>query len=173
MSENFFGYQLLDDLTSKNEEFAKKINKGLENGLLRKFDEREWNLIKEQNFISFIPNVNSFYDIFKLGYNIGDCVGVSRQLSYSYDGVDIVSGRLPILIGTRNAEIEGGHCWLENENYIIDTSLLLIIDKSYGKEVGYIEEQRISSHQLGRSSLYGSRKEFVRDSSIKSGKNRV
>ena len=173
MSENFFGYQLLDDLTSKNEEFAKKINKGLENGLLRKFDEREWNLIKEQNFVSFLPNVNSFYDIFKLGYNIGDCVGVSRQLSYSYDGVDIVSGRLPILIGTKNAELEGGHCWLEKENYIIDTSLLLIIDKSYEKEIGYIEEQRIRSYQLGSNSLYSSRKEFVRDSSIKTGKNRV
>ena len=68
--------------------------------------------------------------MFLLGYNIGNCVGATRQLSYSYNGVDIVSGILPILKGSLNALKECGYCWLEALNKIIDTSLMLVIDKS-------------------------------------------
>ena len=37
--------------------------------------------------------------MFLLGYNIGNCVGTTRQLSYSYYNADIVSGILPIFKG--------------------------------------------------------------------------
>jgi len=108
-----------------------------------------------------------FIDMFLLGYNIGNCGGASRQLSYSYNNVDIVSGILPILKGTLNAEKEGGHCWLETPENIIDTSLVLVIDKSLKNDLGYIEEQRITSSQLASSPTYQARKEFVNDKNLK------
>lgn len=104
--------------------------------------------------------------MFLLGYNTGNCVGASRQLSYSYDNVDIVSGILPILKGTLNAEEEGGHCWLETSDKIIDTSLMLVIDKSLKNSIGYIEEQRLTSSQLASSTYYQARKDFVNDRNL-------
>ena len=89
--------------------------------------------------------------------NLGNCVGTSRQLSYSYNNVDIVSGILPILKGTLNAEKEGGHCWLETPTSIIDTSLMLVIDKSIKDEIGYMEEQRVSHVQVLSSKNYQGR----------------
>ena len=139
MPEDFKGYDFLNDLFSKNPEFKEKVQYYMKNGKIRFFSEQEWDKIQKQNYISTIPGVTNFYDIFKLGYNVGDCVGVSWQLSYSYDDVDIVSGTVPILKGTLNAEKEGGHRWLENQKYIIDTSLLLVIDKDLKGELGYKE----------------------------------
>ena len=135
--------------------------------------DEEWNKINSQNFVSHIPEMKEFIDMFTLGYNIGNCVGTSRQLSYSYNDVDIVSGILPILKGTKNAEQLGGHCWLETRKYIIDTSLLLVIDKSLKEELGYIEEQRIKSYQLANSPRYQARKEYVNDPYIKNTKGKV
>ena len=111
--------------------------------------------------------MKEFRDMFLLGYNIGNCVGASRQLSYSYHSVDIVSGILPILKGTLNAEKEGGHCWLETLDNIIDTSLMLVIHKSLKNDLGYIEEQRLTSFQLACSPNYQARKEFVNDINLK------
>ena len=105
--------------------------------------------------------------MFSLGYNIGNCVGAAMQLSYSYYDVDIVSGILPILKGTKNAEKEGGHCWLENEREIIDTSLLLVIDKSLKSEFGYIEEQRRTSKELGGNDRYIARRDFTNNPELK------
>ena len=105
--------------------------------------------------------------MFILGYNVGNCVGTSRQLSYSYNNVDIVSGILPILKGTLNAEKEGGHCWLETRTSIIDTSLMLVIDKTIKSEIGYIEEQRVTHLQLLTSKSYQARKDFVNDIHLK------
>ena len=45
------------------------------------------------------------------------------------------------LKGTLNAEKEGGHYWLETPKSIIDTSLMLVIDKSLKNKLRYIEEQ--------------------------------
>lgn len=95
---------------------------------------------------------------------------MSWDLSYSYDDVDIVSGVLPILKGTRNAEKEGGHCWLETPTTIIDTTLMLVMDKSLKEKIGYIEEVRIKDSQLRNSSTYQSRKNFVNDRSIRNSK---
>ena len=134
---------------------------------IRFFGELEYQKIESQNFIPIIRKAPEFIDMFRLGYNEGNCVMMTRLLSYSYDDVDIVSGILPLLKGTRNAEIEGGHCWLEDKDTIIDTSLMLVIDKSLKDTLGYIEEQRITASDLRKSPKYMARKEFVRDSSLK------
>ena len=111
-------YELFKKLYEENENFKKIIDENM-NDKIRFFSEEEWDKIKEQNFMSPVKELNEFIDMFTLGYNIGNCAGTSRQLSYSYNDVDIVSGILPMLKGTLNAEKEGGHVWLENDKYII------------------------------------------------------
>ena len=167
MDTNIKAYELFWDLYNTNSGFKKLISENMENGKIRFFNDEEWNRINSQNFVSPTDDMNEFIDMFLLGYNIGNCVGASMQLSYSYNNVDIVSGILPILKGTRNAEKEGGHCWLETPNCIIDTTLMLVIDKSLKKDLGYIEEQRITSSNLNKMIGYRARKEFVNDTNIR------
>lgn len=168
--ENFKGFEFLDELCEENTDFSNSVLEGISNGCIRKFDNREWELIKKQNYVSLINGVEDFFDMFVLGYNKGNCVGASRQLSYSYDDVDIVSGRVDILVGTLNAEKEGGHCWLENDVHIIDTSLLLVIDKKIASKLGYHEEQRVTSYHLENSAQYVARKKYVNDQDLMKNK---
>ena len=150
-----------------NPEFQEIIKTYMKTKQIRFFGEPEWIKIESKNFIPIVGNAPEFIDMFRLGYNEGNCVMMTRLLSYSYDDVDIVSGILPLLKGTRNAEVEGGHCWLEDKFTIIDTSLMLVIDKSLKETLGYIEEQRITASDLRKSPMYVAHKEFVRDSSLK------
>ncbi|MGM9881323.1 MAG: hypothetical protein ACI31S_00565 [Bacilli bacterium] len=170
MNTSIKAYDLFWSLYNNNDSFKKLIDVNLNNGNVRFFDDTEWNKIYSQNFMSIIPEMKEFIDMFLLGYNIGNCVGATRQLSYSYNDVDIVSGILPILKGSLNATKEGGHCWLETSNEIIDTSLMLVINKSLKEKFGYIEEQRVTSYQLSAMPYYQERKKFVNDTSLKKKK---
>jgi len=160
-------YRLFYDLYNNNLTFKNLIDKSRNEGKIRDFGDDEWNKIKSQNYDPPTPELKEFIDLFIFGYNIGNCVNTSIQLSYSYNDVDIVSGILPILKGTLNAEKVGGHCWLETSNFIIDTSLMLVIDKSLKSDFGYQEEQRITAHQLRLSTNYQTRKEFTNDRFLK------
>ena len=167
MEEYFEAFELFRNLYKTDDNFKHLVDINMNNGKIRFFDNNEFDKIKKQNFISPIPQMKEFIDMFILGYNIGNCAGACRQLSYSYNNVDIVSGILPMLKGTLNAEKEGGHVWLETPDSIIDTSLMLVIDLSLKNSLGYIEEQRLTSFQLASSPTYVSRKEFVNDGSLK------
>ena len=160
-------FDLYKKLYVSNPEFQMIIKTYMRTKQIRFFGELEYQKIESQNFIPIIRKAPEFIDMFRLGYNEGNCVMMTRLLSYSYDDVDIVSGILPLLKGTRNAEIEGGHCWLEDNNTIIDTSLMLVIDKNLKDTLGYIEEQRITKDDLRKAPKYMAHKEFVRDSSLK------
>lgn len=159
-------YDLYWRLYNKNTEFKKLIDEGMRNHTIRFFEDEEWDKIKAQNFISPDPRMKEFIDMFLLGFNIGNCGGTSLQLSYSYDDVDRVTGILPFLKGTLNAP-NGGHQWLETKTHIIDTSLMLVIDKSLKSKFGYKEEVRIPSYKLNSDPRYQSRKEFTNDRSIR------
>lgn len=167
MEEFEKAFELFWQMYNSLEWFKKFVDENVSEGKIRFFNATEFNKITSQNFISLNPAWENFIDMFLLGDNIGNCVGSSIQLSYSYDDVDIVSGILPMLKGTKNAEKEGGHCWLEDSNTIIDTSLMLVIDKTLKKDLGYIEEQRITARDLRKAPLYQSRKDFVNDVSLK------
>ncbi len=167
METDIKAYDLFWDLYKKNDSFRSVVDSGMSSNMIRFFDDDLWNKIKSQNFISYDDRMKEFVDMFLLGYNIGNCVGASRQLSYSFNDVDIVSGVLPIIKGTLNAEKEGGHCWLENDYFIIDTSLMLVIDKSLRDDFGYIEENRITKESLRRSQVYQARKDFVNDNELR------
>lgn len=170
--DNGKAFVLFWDIYHKNPNFHKIINENFANGKIRFFNENEWDKINSQNFVSPTREMKEFRDMFLLGYNIGNCVGASRQLSYSYHDVDIVSGVLPILKGTLNAERLGGHCWLETPDNIIDSSLMLVIDKSLKNDLGYIEEQRLTSYQLANSPIYQARKKFVNDKDLNSNRKK-
>lgn len=167
MENKIKAFDLFWEVFENISQFKKLVVENLESGKIRFFNEEEWDKINSQNFLSPSYEMTEFLDMFVIGYNIGNCVGASRQLSYSYDDVDIVTGVLPMLKGTLNASEEGGHCWLERDNVIIDTSLMLVIDKSLKDELGYIEEERLTSFQLRKSPLYQARKEFVNDKHLK------
>ena len=167
MYTNIKAYDLFWQLYETDDNFHSLVEEGLKSGKVRFFDENEWNKICSQNFVPFEEEMKEFVDMFTLGYNIGNCVGATKQLSYSYDDVDVVSGILPILKGTLNAEREGGHCWLENGTSIIDTTLMLVIDKTLKDDFGYCEEERLTSHRLRQMPTYQARKEFVNDHSLK------
>jgi len=168
-------FKLLENLMESNPNFKKLVNDGIISGKVRLFNEEEFSKIKEQNYIAprkeLEEEIPSFYDLFLLGYNIGNCIQTSRQLSYSYRNVDIVSGVLPLLKGSLHAEKEGGHGWLEVDGKIIDTSLMLIIDKSLEKDFGYIEERRLRYVDLISDDMYLARRQFVLDKNIKSKKS--
>ena len=164
-------FELYQYLYNNNTQFKNIINIEFKNKKIRFFNEEEFNKIRNQNFIHPTnPNIKEFEDIFILGENIGNCVGISRQLSYSYNNVDLVSGILPILKGTLNAEVLGGHAWIETKDYIIDTSLMLVIDKSIKEEFGYIEENRIATNDLKKDQFYQARKEWTSDIILKTKK---
>ena len=160
-------YNLFHQLYKDDERFRNIIDENLANGKIRFFNEEEWSKIESQNFMSPSDEMKTFTDMFLLGYNIGNCAMASRQLSFSYDDVDIVSGTLPMIKGTLNAEKVGGHVWLETKDAIIDTSLMLVIDKSLKDAIGYIEEERLTSDKLKTMSRYQARKEFTNDPSIR------
>ncbi len=160
-------FELFWKLYNENEEFKNLVSESMKNGKIRFFNETEWKKIRSQNYLPRIPNINEFIDLFIQGYNIGNCANMALELSYSYDDVDIVSGTLPLLKGTKNAEEVGGHVWLENDTYIIDTSLMLVIDKTLKDKIGYNEEQRITKSNLRTNRRYQSRKTFVNDTSLK------
>ena len=164
MDINSKAYELFWEFYNNNDKFKNLIDINFSLGKVRFFNDQEFEKINSQNFILPIEleDVQEFIDMFRLGYNIGNCVGMSRQLSYSYNNVDIVAGILPILKGTLNAEREGGHCWLEDDRHIIDTSLMLVIDKSLKDDFGYIEEERLTSSKLRLMQNYQARKEFVK-----------
>lgn len=173
MQEKYIkAYELFIELCEKNEDFKLMVYDNMEKKLVRFFSDEEWNKIENQNFIppEGVTEFKEFSEMFELGYNIGNCIGTSRQLSYSYRDVDLVSGILPILKGTRNAELEGGHGWLETREYIIDTSLMLVIHKSVKSDFGYIEEERVTYSRLLKNAMYQQRKEFVNDRYLRGSK---
>ena len=170
MEQNFKGFDLLNKVLQQNETFKQLVNENMEQGKIRQFGEEEWDKIKKQNYISGNPDLKTFYDIFSLGWNIGNVGMVSRQLSYSYNNVDLVSGFLPLLTGSINSP-NGEHEWLENDKEIIDTTLCLIIDKSLKEEMGYQTEFRFTQQELMQNELYRERKEFINDETINRGFN--
>ncbi len=107
--------------------------------------------------------INSFEDVFIDGANIGYCTVASKQLSYSLDKCYICGGILPILKGTKNS-IDGSHTWITHNNEIIDTTLMLIINKEYERKLGYIEQNK---YDPNFDPIYLATKEFTNDDNLK------
>ena len=157
--KNYKCFDELKRLLKENKDFRQKVINGYANGKIVGFNEEIWNKINKQN----IRRINNFEDVFIEGANIGYCTVASKQLSYSFDNVYICGGELPILKGTKNCK-EGEHTWIETDNQIIDTTLMLIIAKDYSKEIGYKEENKYNPNI---DPIYLVAKEITRDSSLR------
>ena len=157
-------YELLDSLLTNDEFFRNTILEGYKDGKIRGFDESMWENIKSQN----IRANGTFEDVFKTGYNLGNCTGCSLQYSYSLDKPYICGGELPILKGTPNSP-DGRHTWIECDGKIIDTTLMLVIDKSYVDRIGYYEENKYDPNMNPR---YRAAKDFANDPDIRKGRNK-
>ena len=149
-----------------NKNFIKKrfrikkiIEIGIDSGKVYGFPDFLWQKIQNQN----IRNIDSFESVFRDGANKGYCTVASKQLSYSLTNCFIAGGLLPILIGTDNCQ-DGSHTWIIVDNYIIDTSLMLIIEEEYAKCIGYLEISRINPNH---DPIYLATKDFTNDISIK------
>ena len=132
-------YDLLMDLVTNNEDFKSNIVEGIKSNMITGFTDELWEKINSQN----IRRINNFEDVFREGANIGYCTVAAKQLSFSLNSCYLCGGTLPILVGTKNCK-DGRHTWIEYEDKIIDTSLMLIIDKNFKNKIGYKEENRIN-----------------------------
>jgi hypothetical protein len=161
--KTFFGDSLKNELIKTNKKIKDLIDMYEGENLVFDFGPEEWDKISSQNF----PDLKGgFMEVFEKGINIGNCGGTVKRFSYSYDNVDIVIGELPILKGTVGSP-EGGHVWLEDNQYIYDTSLLLKIDKRIKDEFGYKDKVILTWDMLMSDPLYSARREYVNDKSIK------
>lgn len=162
INEKRYDYKCFDELKrfiTSNSEFKEIVKRGLLEGKITGFDESIWEKIDSQN----IRIIDSFESIFKEGYNIGGCTTTSRQLSFSFDGCYICGGKLPILEGTKNSP-DGRHTWIYWNDKVIDTTLMLVIDKDYVPLFGYKESNRYDPME---DPLYVSSKDFALDENLR------
>ena len=158
---NYKCYDTLKKILLENDAFRLKVIKGISEKKIKGFDKELWQKLENQNLRS--PNVKSFVDVFRDGYNQGYCTVCSKQVSYSLDTCYLCGGVLPILKGTSNCP-DGSHTWIEYQGQIIDTTLMLVIDREYKELLGYIEENRYNPNH---DPIYSSTKEFTNDGTIK------
>lgn len=160
-TKDYHCYDTLKKLLLENENFRATIIKGIQEHKIIGFGQELWAKLKNQNLRS--PNVNSFIDVFAEGYNQGYCTVCAKQVSYSLDTCYLCGGVLPLIKGTINCP-DGNHTWIEYQDKIIDTTLMLIIDSSYKNELGYIEENRYNPNY---DQIYSATKEFTNDTTLK------
>ena len=157
-TEDYKCYDILRTLL-QDDKFYDYVKNGLNNKKVFGFTADLWEDIRNQN----VRTISSFEDVFREGANKGRCTVMSKQLSYSFDTCDICGGVLPILVGTVNCP-DGSHTWISKDGYVIDTSLMLIIEENYSKELGYREENRYNPNE---NSFYRAAKDFTNDSNLK------
>ena len=149
-------YDELKRLYSNDEKFKKVVDDGVRIGSITGFSEDIWQKINAQN----LNTVNNFEDVFVEGNNIGGCVVAARQLSFSFDTYYyLCGGYLPLLKGTKNCA-NGEHTWLFADNWIYDTTLMLVIKRDYAKIFGYIEE---NIYDPKCDLIYCAEKEYIRN----------
>ncbi len=93
------------------------------------------------NFVDGYKNL-SLKTIFKDGYNIGNCLLTSYYVSSILNNSLICTGKVEILKGTKNSP-NGDHVWLETEDEIIDTTLMITIPKTHIYSTFYKKESDI------------------------------
>lgn len=156
------GLSLLKELINDNEEFRNILIEGINKGYITGFNENDWDKVRSQN-VNWIDN---FETVFKEGLNIGRCTFCSKQLSYSYDNLEICGGVNKYLVGSANSK-DGSHTWmLLNSSVIYDTTFMLKIKREYQERMGYIEEyeKRVNP---SKDIYYEARKDYTRDKNIK------
>lgn len=87
--------------------------------------------------------VDSLKEIYEYGLNIGHCGLTARYLMRSFSDLELYYGRFNALIGTKNS-IDGNHAWVTTHDYIIDTTLMIILPIETALKIGYVPEKKIA-----------------------------
>lgn len=159
-TETWHCYDTLRQLLDSNEEFKNILIENILENNITGFSNELWKKLKTQNIR--VAGINSFLDVLKDGYNQGYCTVASKQVSYSLNNCYICGGTLPILSGTINCP-DGSHTWIEQDDWIIDTTLMLFIKAKVKNKFGYNEENRYNPTV---DAIYNSTKKFVNDRSF-------
>lgn len=148
-------FDLLKELLMVNQDFAKKVEEGFLLQKVRGFDEEIFEKIRIQN----IRKIKSFEEVFIHGYNENYCTVCAKQLSFSYNGCYLCGGVLEVLKDFRDGK-DGSHTWMLYNEYVFDTTLMLVIEEKYSKKLGYIEENR---YNPSIDPIYNAAKDFTTD----------
>lgn len=133
-------------------ELKEQIEYGLNNGLVFNFGNDEFEKLKSLSYVVIFDDV---INLFKEGYNLGNCSEFAKLLSYAYDSSKIAIGYFKPSYNGQN-----GHAWMEYGNYIYDTTLLLKIDKEYANVLGYV---KLKEYDPMTNSLYRNRKQIYNE----------
>lgn len=98
-------------------------------------------------------DVHYLKEVFTYGLNIGHCGLTARYIVMHIPSAELYYGKFLPLAGTKNSP-NGTHVWIVFENYVIDTSLMLILTTEEAKELGYIFEKKISPSSIKHLSEY-------------------
>lgn len=158
--EEYKCYDLIRSIIKSNNEVVDIISEGLSVGKIFGFDEE---LLQKFNELNVRWPVKDIDEVLRLGGNIGGCTTMAFQLSFLLENSYKCAGFLPLLRGTKNSE-DGRHTWVESfDGWIYDTSLMLIIHKSFMDRLGYVENSRELYNSL---QFYSAQKEFALDKGI-------
>ncbi|MDD2376342.1 MAG: hypothetical protein PHD15_02240 [Clostridia bacterium] len=100
--------------------------------------------------------IKTMAEVYKFGFNIGHCGLTSRYFALAFPKAKIAYGTLPILKGTKNSET-GNHAWVINNDFILDTTLRLIIPENIATSIGYTTEKildHVSARMFSEYELY-------------------
>lgn len=164
--ESLKGYNLVNALNSKNKRFNQILKIGITAGKVNYFGKEEWNLIKSIKCPDKSDYLESFYEVFQNGLNIRNSGRTILDFSYLFDDFDIITGDNCYLSNTYGYKIHE-HTWLELDNKIYDTTLLLVIDISLKDLFGYVSINNYSSAELQTSKIYQVNKRFARGRLLK------
>lgn len=83
-------------------------------------------------------NVSTMKEVYEWGLNIGNCGLTSRYFAIHFPRALYHRGKCKLLVGTKKAP-NGEHAWIENDGYVIDSTLMIKVpvdeaDKYYKSE---------------------------------------
>ena len=138
----------IDTLREPAIKLQPKIKEYMDKKEILTFEEFEYKngktLLEETKDIN-VESYSSMYEYFKRGDHIGTCMNTSRLMGVIFKNPLFYKGYADFLTGTKNCS-DGIHAWIEteinNKNYVVDTSMMLLIPSNLKEELGYRSPQK-------------------------------
>ncbi len=128
-----------------SEELRKEIEKTYNINLAQYAWSKE---LKQEIFSTQLDNHIETYattlkEIYEYGFNIGHCGLTSRYVCRKFENATLFYGQAKLLVGTDSSP-NGEHAWTILNNYLIDTTLMVVIPIDKIIEFGYTPEREIA-----------------------------